>query len=73
MSATTRDLKVGVPADPVVGPARIRFAFWFANETLNVPELVTGVPDVENRLGILSPTSVTVPALPDALTHDDPL
>lgn len=65
MSAATSALKVGVAADPVVGPAQTKLAVCVAKERAKVPEPVTGLPDTERMLeGALSPTLVTVPPEP---------
>jgi hypothetical protein len=64
-SAFERDLKVGVTADPVEGPAKKVFALWFTKLALRVPEEVTGDPLTEKtEPGKVSPTLFTPPPPP---------
>jgi hypothetical protein len=53
-SATTRDLKVGTAAAPVVGPAHTVFAAWVALVIVNVPEavIVAEVVPLTNNSGV---------------------
>lgn len=60
-SAVTNDLKAGVAAEPVVGPAHTVFALSVAKVTASVPEEVTGLPATEKMFGIVNATEVTVP------------
>lgn len=64
MSAATRARKVGVAADPVVGPAQTRFANCVASVTSRLPVLVTGEFATEKIAGIVRATEVTVPPPP---------
>ena len=59
-SPPAKTRKVGA-ALPEAGPERTRWAFWFANVAVNVPETVTGEPETVNMPGIARPTLVTVP------------
>src|SRR5437016_4759917 len=66
-SATTRDRKVGIAFAPDVGPAKTVFAGWVTNDPVNVPEVVTGEPLIENtETGRASPTLVTEPSPTEA-------
>jgi hypothetical protein len=63
-SAPTKDLNVGCAAAPVVGPAKTLFAVCVARVSVNVPEEVTGLPDMLNIGDVLASekeTDVTVP------------
>lgn len=61
MSVNVKDLNVGAAAEPVEGPAKTVFAFWLANVTVRVPDVVTGLLLTVKTLGILKSTLVTVP------------
>jgi hypothetical protein len=62
MSASTNNLKSGISSAPVVGPAHTVFANWLINPTVNVPDVVIGVPvTVNTPLGTVIATDVTVP------------
>ena len=63
MSAATRDLKAGVVAEPVVGPAKTVLAAVVSNVIANVPEDVIDEVDVIKKEGTDKPTLVTVPPL----------
>ena len=53
--------KLGVPGEPVVGPAKTLLALSLAQAPVRVPEVVTGLPDTLNSAGRLRATLVTVP------------
>ncbi len=57
----TKDLKVGVVAVPVAGPAKIVLAFCEARSAVSVPEVVTEEVVKVKMLGKLKLTFVTVP------------
>ena len=58
MSASTKALKVGVP--PPLGAMNPYLAVWVFQTPVNVPELVTGDPEIVNSAdGKLRPTLVT--------------
>jgi hypothetical protein len=68
ISELRRDLKVGVAADPVEGPAKNEFALWFTKLALRVPDDVTGDPLTENtEPGKLKPTLLTLPPPPEEI------
>src|SRR5262245_58529895 len=71
-SAATSDLKVGVAAPPLVGPAKTVFALSVVKVTAKVPLVVTGEPATLKMLGMVSPTLLTVPP-PEAVTVQMPL
>ena len=52
--------KEGLPLDPF-GAAKNWLAVWLASVAVRVPELVTGEPVTENRLGKERPTLLTPP------------
>lgn len=52
---------VGAAAAPEPGPARTVFAVWVANDAVNVPDVVTGLPLTVNIAGMAKATLVTVP------------
>jgi hypothetical protein len=60
-SATTRLRNVGEAAEPLPGPAKIKFADCVANTAVKVPDVVTGDPDTVNIAGSDKPTDVTDP------------
>ena len=66
MSAATSARNVGAAAEPLPGPAKTMFAFWFANDTASVPLVVMGEPATDRKLGTLSATLVTEPLPPPA-------
>jgi hypothetical protein len=59
MSATTKDLKVGVAAAPDAGPAKTEFADSVARVTARVPEDVIGEPETLRNEGTVRATLVT--------------
>jgi len=67
-SARTRARKVGVPDEPF-GDANVRFWLCDASDPVNVPDVVTGDPDIVNMFGRAKPTDVTVP-VPETVAHD---
>ena len=71
-SAATRDRKAGVPAPPLVGPAKIVFCPVLASVAVRVPLLVTGDPDTVRIDGRERPTDVTVPVPPEAAIVSEP-
>ena len=46
------------------GEASTFACVWFAHDSANAPDAVTGEPDTENSDGAVSPTLVTVPEPP---------
>ena len=60
-SAAVNARNVGVPLPPLAGPANTVFCASLANDTVNVPDPVTGLPDTEKMAGMDRPTDVTVP------------
>lgn len=65
MSPATSIRNVGMPVEPL-GAAKTVFAASLASVAVNVPELVTGLPETVNMLGSANPTLVTVPPAPVA-------
>ena len=63
-SAVTSERKVGVAALPLVGPLQILLAAWVANDPVNVPLVVIGLPETEKIPGNAKATEVTVPVVP---------
>jgi hypothetical protein len=61
MSAVVKDLKVGVAAAPLLGPAKRELTAWVVNVPVNVPLLVTGELVTAMIEGNDNPTDVTVP------------
>jgi hypothetical protein len=57
----TRARKVGPAAPPLEGPAKTRFAFWFASVAVSDPVVVIGLTVTVKMLGSIRPTLVTVP------------
>jgi len=62
MSAATKLLNVGTPADPL-GLAYIRFAAWDALVIVSVPDIVMGDPVTVNSEGADNATLVTDPPI----------
>jgi len=60
-SFATNALNVGAAALPLVGPAHTLFAVCVAKANVNVPVVVTGLPDTVKIAGADNPTLVTVP------------
>src|SRR5487761_168426 len=61
ISGPAKGRKLGTPAAPVGGPAKIVFVFSLTSVPVRVPELVTGVPVTAKIDGKESPTLVSAP------------
>ena len=54
-------LKVGAAEEPLAGPENTVLVVCVASDPVNVPLVVTGLPETVMKLGRLNPTLVTVP------------
>jgi hypothetical protein len=75
ISAATNALKVGMAGEPVVGPAKTKFAVCVLRVPVKVPLVVTGLPLTVKMEGNARATEVTVPVPPPvaAIVKLDPL